>query len=297
MSIFTGSGVALVTPFNENNEVNYEKVRELIEYHISEGTDSIIICGTTGEASTLDDLEHRALIKFAVEVTDKRVPVIAGTGSNDTHHGVLLSKYAEEVGADALLCVTPYYNKTSQEGLYRHFKAVVEAVSIPIILYNVPSRTGMGFTVETVKRLCEFDHIVGMKDASGDISYAIELMRQIPDLDLYSGNDDIIVPMLSIGGKGVISVVANILPKQTHNIVELFNNGQTAEALTLQLSMNKLINTLFIDVNPIPVKTAMNVLGYGVGTLRLPLCEMNETDADYLNSVLNEYQLKEWSYE
>jgi len=297
MSIFTGSGVALVTPFNENNEVNYEKVRELIEYHISEGTDSIIICGTTGEASTLDDLEHRALIKFAVEVTDKRVPVVAGTGSNDTHHGVLLSKYAEDAGADALLCVTPYYNKTSQEGLYRHFEAIAEAVSIPIILYNVPSRTGMGFTVETVKRLCEFDHIIGMKDASGDISYATELMRQIPDLDLYSGNDDIIVPMLSIGGKGVISVVANILPKQTHDIVELFNAGEITDALKLQLSMNKLINTLFIDVNPIPVKTAMNVLGYGVGTLRLPLCEMNETDADYLNSVLKEYQLKEWSYE
>jgi len=297
MSIFTGSGVALVTPFNENNEVNYEKVRELIEYHISEGTDSIIICGTTGEASTLDDLEHRALIKFAVEVTDKRVPVVAGTGSNDTHHGVLLSKYAEDAGADALLCVTPYYNKTSQEGLYRHFKAIAEVVSIPIILYNVPSRTGMGFTVETVKRLCEFDHIIGMKDASGDISYATELMRQIPDLDLYSGNDDIIVPMLSIGGKGVISVVANILPKQTHDIVELFNTGKTTDALKLQLSMNKLINTLFIDVNPIPVKTAMNVLGYGVGTLRLPLCEMNKTDADYLNFVLKEYQLKEWSNE
>lgn len=292
MSVFTGSGVAIVTPFNEENEINFDKVASLIEYHIKNGTDSIIICGTTGEASTLDDNEHRALIKFAVEVVDKRVPVVAGTGSNDTHHGVLLSKYAEEVGADALLCVTPYYNKASQEGLYRHFKAIADAVTIPIILYNVPSRTGMGFSVDTVKRLFEFNHIVGMKDASGDISYATELMREIPTLDLYSGNDDIIVPMLSIGAKGVISVVANIMPQETHNIVSLFTQGHIKESLKLQLEMNHLINTLFIEVNPIPIKTAMNTLGFNVGHLRLPLCEMSENNLQILQAVLNQYDLE-----
>lgn len=297
MSVFIGSGVALVTPFNKNNEINYTRVRELIEYHIANGTDSIIICGTTGEASTLDDNEHRALIKFTVEVVNKRVPVVAGTGSNDTHHGLLLSKYAEDAGADALLCVTPYYNKASQEGLFRHFKAICDVVSVPIILYNVPSRTGMSFTIETVKRLFEIKQIVGMKDASGDIGYATELMRQLPELDLYSGNDDIIVPMLSVGAKGVISVVANIMPKETHDIVSLFNEGRYNEAIKLQLQMNHLVNTLFIDVNPIPVKTAMNDLGFNVGDLRLPLCEMSKDDHNTLSEVLSKYNLEERSYE
>jgi len=297
MSVFIGSGVAIVTPFNEENEINFDRVASLIEYHIENGTDSIIICGTTGEASTLDDNEHRKLIKFAVDVVNKRVPVVAGTGSNDTHHGVLLSKYAEEVGADALLCVTPYYNKASQEGLYRHFKSIVDAVSIPIILYNVPSRTGMGFTVETVEKLFEFDQVVGMKDASGDISYSTELMRVLPDLDLYSGNDDIIVPMLSIGAKGVISVVANIMPRQTHDIVSLFNEGNINEALKLQLKMNQLINTLFIEVNPIPVKTAMNELGFDVGALRLPLCEMSNDNLQVLRDVLEVNQVEVPSYD
>ncbi|MCH4891270.1 4-hydroxy-tetrahydrodipicolinate synthase [Acidaminobacter sp. JC074] len=295
MSIFTGSGVAIITPFTENNEVNYERVRELIEFHITEGTDSIIICGTTGEASTLDDIEHRALIKFAVDVVNKRVPLIAGTGSNDTNHGVHLSEYAESVGADALLCVTPYYNKASQEGLYRHFKAMADAVDIPIILYNVPSRTGCGLSVETVKRLSELDNIVAIKEASGNISYAAEIARQVPDFDIYSGNDDIIVPILSLGGKGVISVVANIMPKETHDIVSLFLEGKVEESRNLQLQMNELINTLFIDVNPIPVKTAMNILGYEVGPLRLPLCEMNNADTEILKEVMSRYTLKEWS--
>jgi 4-hydroxy-tetrahydrodipicolinate synthase len=295
MSIFVGSGVALVTPFNSNNEVDYNKVRELIEIQIAEGTDSIVICGTTGEASALDDNEHRQLIKFAVEVVNKRVPLIAGTGSNDTHHGMLLSQYAEEAGADAILCVTPYYNKASQEGLYRHFKVMAEAVDIPIILYNVPSRTGCGFTVDTIKRLAEFSNIVGIKEASGNVSFASEIVRQLPDFDLYSGNDDIILPLLSLGGKGVISVIANIMPKETHQIVEYFNNGNIAASRKLQLDMNHLINTLFIDVNPIPVKMAMNVLGYNVGDLRLPLCEMNAEDLTTLKNVMSLYDLKESS--
>jgi 4-hydroxy-tetrahydrodipicolinate synthase len=293
MSVFTGSGVALVTPFDSNNQIDYKKVTELIEYHIANGTDSIIICGTTGEASTLDDLEHRALIKYTVEVVKGRVPVVAGTGSNDTHHGLLLSQYAEEVGADALLCVTPYYNKTSQEGLYRHFKVMADGVNIPIILYNVPGRTGMGLSVDTVVRLAEFDNIVGIKEASGDISYATEIMRRLPDFDLYSGNDDIIVPIMSIGGIGVISVVANIMPYETHQIVQHFLNGDIAASRKLQLELNELINTLFIDVNPIPVKTAMNLMDFNVGPLRLPLYEMNSSDLSVLKDVMSHYSFKE----
>ncbi len=287
MSIFTGSGVAVVTPFDSNDQVNYEKVRELIEYHIENGTDSIIICGTTGEASTLDDAEHRELIRFAAEVVNKRVPLVAGTGSNDTKHGVLLSKYAEEVGADALLCVTPYYNKASQEGLFQHFKAMSDSVNIPIILYNVPGRTGVSIAVDTVVRLSEIDNIVAIKEASGDISYAAEIQRRTSsDFALYSGNDDIIVPLLSLGGSGVISVVANVLPKETHDLVDLYLKGNTKEALELQLKMNELSNALFTDVNPIPVKTALNLLGYEVGHLRLPLCEMKESLKNELNEIL-----------
>jgi len=293
MSVFTGSGVALVTPFDSNNQIDYNKVTELIEYHIANGTDSIIICGTTGEASTLDDLEHRALIKYTVDVVNRRVPVVAGTGSNDTHHGLLLSQYAEEVGADALLCVTPYYNKTSQEGLYRHFKVMADGVNIPIILYNVPGRTGMGLSVDTVVRLAAFDNIVGIKEASGDISYATEIMRRLPDFDLYSGNDDIILPIMSIGGIGVISVVANIMPFETHQIVQYFLDGDIASSRKVQMNLNELINTLFIDVNPIPVKTAMNLMNFNVGPLRLPLYEMNPSDLSILKDVMSRYSFKE----
>lgn len=290
MSVFRGSGVAIVTPFNEDQSVNYEKLSALIEYHIEHQTDSIIICGTTGEASTLDDVEHRALIKFAVETVNGRVPLIAGTGSNDTHHGVLLSQYAESVGADALLCVTPYYNKASQEGLYQHFKAYASSVDIPIILYNVPGRTGMTFEVETIARLAKIPNIVGIKEASGDIGYAAEIARQTPDdFDLYSGNDDITVPILSLGGAGVISVVANILPKETHDLVALYHNNQVKEALALQLELNRLNKALFSDVNPIPIKTAMNLKGFNVGPLRLPLWQMKDTSQ--LEAVLSTYQI------
>lgn len=293
MSIFTGSGVALVTPFNENNEVNYNKVRELIEYHIKHGTDALIICGTTGEASTLDDVEHRELLRFSGEVINGRVPFIAGTGSNDTHHGIELSKYAESVGADALLCVTPYYNKTSQEGLYQHFKLHAEAVNIPIILYNVPSRTGMGFSIETVQRLSNFDNIVGMKEASGDMSYAMEVMRVTPDdFELYAGNDDIVLPLLSIGAKGVITVVGNILPKETHDLVSFYRSGHTQKALSLQFKMNELNHALFSDVNPIPVKTAMEILGFDVGEVRLPLYRMNKDSKTALEMTLNKFSFR-----
>ncbi|MBN2795773.1 MAG: 4-hydroxy-tetrahydrodipicolinate synthase [Clostridia bacterium] len=288
MSVFRGSGVALVTPFNEDFSINYEKVRALIEYHIEHQTDSIIICGTTGEASTLDDVEHRALIKFAVEVINGRVPLIAGTGSNDTHHGVLLSQYAESVGADALLCVTPYYNKASQEGLYQHFKAYADHVNIPIILYNVPGRTGMSFSLETIQRLSQIENIVGIKEASGDVAFAAEIVRTTPEnFDLYAGNDEITVPILSLGGAGVISVIANILPEETHQLVKLYHNNQTKEALQLQLEMNRLNKALFSDVNPIPIKTAMNLKGFNVGPLRLPLWKMTQTEA--LEDVLNTY--------
>lgn len=292
MSIFTGSGVAIVTPFNEDNTINYNKVRELIEFHIENNTDSIIICGTTGEASTLDDDEHRELIRFAAEVVNGRVPLVAGTGSNDTHHGVELSKYAESVGADALLCVTPYYNKTSQEGLYHHFKLYADAVSIPIILYNVPGRTGMTFAIETIVRLANIENIVGIKEASGDIGFASEIVRQTPDdFALYSGNDDIILPILSLGGAGVISVVANILPQETHDLVAHYQAGRHQEALTLQMGMNALNHALFSDVNPIPIKTALNLKGFEVGVLRLPLYKMSTDGEKALEDVLNSYTI------
>lgn len=297
MSIFTGSGVAIITPFTSNNEINYDRLEALIEYHIQEGTDSIIICGTTGEASTLDDIEHRALIKFAVDVVNKRVPLIAGTGSNDTHHGIHLSKYAEHVGADALLCVTPYYNKTSQEGLYQHFKATAQAVNIPIILYNVPSRTGMGLSVDTLVRLSAIDNIIAIKEASGDISYATEIARRLPTFDIYSGNDDMIVPILSIGGKGVISVVANIMPRETHELVALFHEGKTKEALSLQLKMNALVHGLFLDVNPIPIKEAMNLLGYDVGLVRLPLYPLSKTHTAHLKTLISTSDVKGWNHD
>lgn len=287
MSVFTGSGVALVTPFNENNEVNYDKVKELIEFHITHHTDALIICGTTGEASTLDDAEHRNLLKFAADTINGRIPFIAGTGSNDTHHGILLSQYAESIGADAILSVSPYYNKTSQEGLYQHFKAIANAISIPIILYNVPGRTGMGFDVDTVVRLEAFDNIVGLKEASGDMSYAMELMEKTSDqFELYAGNDDLTYALLAIGAKGVISVVANIIPKASHDMISLFKCGRTAEALTMQFKQNILNRALFSDVNPIPVKTAMNILGYNVGKVRLPLFEMSPDLKDHLEDTL-----------
>lgn len=290
-TLFTGSGVAIVTPFTDNG-VNFEKLGELIEYQIAEKTDALIICGTTGEASTMPDEEHKSVIKYAVEKVAGRIPVIAGTGSNDTRHCIDLSQYAESVGADGLLIVTPYYNKTTQKGLVEHFTDVANAVNIPIILYNVPGRTGLNITPATLKTLSEIENIVGIKEASGDIAQVAKMAALCgDDIDIYSGNDDMIVPILSLGGKGVISVVANIAPRDTHDIVENYLQGNVVESKELQLKMLELINALFIEVNPIPVKTALNLLGYEVGKLRMPLTDMSEDNLNVLKQALNNYGL------
>lgn len=289
---FTGSGVALVTPFKADGTPNYEKLDELLEMHIANKTDAAIICGTTGEASTLPDDEHLEVIKHAVETVKGRMAVIGGTGSNDTQHAIDFSIEAEKFGCDGVLCVTPYYNKSTQKGLIEHYKAIADAISIPIILYNVPSRTGVNISIPTLKKLAEIENIVAIKEASGNIGYVMKIASEIPQLGIYSGNDDMIVPIMSAGGKGVISVVANILPEETHNICEYYMSGKTDDSLKLQLEMLELINTLFIEVNPVPVKTAMNILGYDVGGLKLPLCDMEEENLEILKTVLKKYNVK-----
>ena len=258
-TIFTGAGVAIITPMNADGSINYDGFAENIEFQIANGTDAIIVCGTTGEASTMTDDEHIECIRFAVEKTAGRIPVIAGTGSNDTKYAVELSKIAQEKGADGLLLVTPYYNKASQKGLVAHFTAIADAVDIPIILYNIPGRTGVSIDMNTYKILGQHKNIVAVKEASGNISYTSKLIAQCGDLlDVYSGNDDIIVPMMSIGAKGVISVISNIMPKETHEITQLCLANNCEEAAKLQMKYLELINNLFIEVNPIPIKEAMN---------------------------------------
>lgn len=290
--IFTGAGVAIVTPMNADGSINYEQFGKMIDFQIENGTDAIIVCGTTGEASTMSDEEHIECIRFAVERCAKRVPVIAGTGSNDTAYAVELSVKAEEVGADALLLVTPYYNKTSQRGLVAHFGAVAEVVNIPIILYNIPGRTGLNITIATYKELAKFDNIVAVKEASGNISYVAELIAQCGDvLDVYSGNDDQIVPIMSLGGKGVISVLSNILPKETHEMTQLCLDNNFAEARKIQISYLELINNLFIEVNPIPVKEAMNLMGMNMGECRMPLVPMAPETQKTLENSLKKYNL------
>ena len=281
MAIFTGAGVALITPMNEDGSVNFDKLEEIIEFQIANGTDAIIICGTTGEAATLTEEEHLECIRFACKVTNKRIPVIAGTGSNCTETAVYLSKEAEKAGADALLIVTPYYNKATQNGLKAHYKTIAANVEIPIILYNVPSRTGTRLMPQTIVDLCrEVSNIVGVKDATGDISEVAEVMTLADGcVDLYSGNDDQITPILSLGGKGVISVLSNILPQETHDIVASYLDGDVEKSKDLQLKYFYLIKALFSEVNPIPVKKAMNLMGMNVGSLRLPLTEMEEANA------------------
>lgn len=292
MALFEGSGVALVTPFKKD-KVDFPKLEELINWHIKNDTDALIICGTTGEASTMTDDEKREVIKFAVDTVDGRIPVIAGTGSNNTKHAIELSCYAEEVGADGLLVVTPYYNKTTQAGLIRHYKTIAESVQIPIILYNVPGRTGLNLLPETVAVLAEEENIQAIKEASGNISQVAEIARLSPvDFYIYSGNDDMIVPLLSLGGKGVISVVANILPTDTHNLVTDYLNGEVEKARERQLAMNGLINSLFIETNPIPIKTAMNLMGMKAGQLRLPLTNMSPENLEILKAEMKNYGLK-----
>lgn len=289
---FTGSGVALITPFNPDGTPNYEKLDEILEMHIANKTDAVIICGTTGEASTLPDDEHLEVIKHSVETVAGRIPVIGGTGSNDTQHAIEFSVKAEEYGCDGVLCVTPYYNKATQKGLVAHYKAIADSIKIPVILYNVPSRTGVNMSIAALKELAKVDNIVAIKEASGNISYAMQVRREVPELHMYSGNDDMIVPLMSIGAQGVISVVANILPEETHNICEWYQKGETQKSLALQLEILDLINNLFIEVNPIPVKTAMNVLGYEVGGLKLPLCDMEEKNLEILKKSLEDYGVK-----
>ncbi len=286
-TIFTGAGVAIVTPMNADGSVNYETLGELIEMQIAGGTDAIIICGTTGESSTLTDDEHRECIRYTVEKVNKRVPVIAGTGSNDTAYAVELSKDAEAMGADGLLVVTPYYNKTSQRGLIAHYTAIADAVNIPIILYNVPSRTGVNISVDTYKVLAEHKNIVAAKEASGNISAVASIIAECGDkLDVYSGNDDQIVPIMALGGKGVISVLSNIAPKETHDICQLCLDNNCAEAAKLSAKYLSLANSLFIDVNPIPVKEALNMMGYKAGPCRLPLYEMEDSKKEALRAAL-----------
>lgn len=287
--LFTGSAVALVTPFTDNG-VNYDKLEELIEFQIKEGSDAIVICGTTGEASTMSDDEHFSVIKFAVDKANKRISVIAGTGSNNTRHAIQLSKSAEEVGADAVLSVTPYYNKTTQRGLYEHFRLIAQNIKIPVILYNIPSRTNLNMAPETIKSLSEIDNVIGIKECNlsqvGDI---VNLCGE--DFYVYSGDDNIILPVLSLGGKGVISTMANIIPKDTHNMVIKFLSGDINGSREIQLRTLNLIKALFSEVNPIPIKAAMNLLGMNVGICRLPLVEMSDANLDILKAEMHKYGL------
>ncbi|MCI8851921.1 MAG: 4-hydroxy-tetrahydrodipicolinate synthase [Lachnospiraceae bacterium] len=291
MSIFTGAGVAVITPMKENGEVNYPKLAEILEDQIAKGTDSIIACGTTGEASTLTHEEHLEVIRFTVEQVKGRVPVIAGTGSNCTETAIYLSVEAEKHGADALLVVTPYYNKATQKGLIAHYTAVAEAVKLPIIMYNVPGRTGCNILPETAAYLAEHvENIVAIKEASGNISQVAKLMQLAGGkIDLYSGNDDQIVPLLSLGGQGVISVLSNVAPKETHDIVAKWMEGDMKGSMELQLRALPLIDQLFCEVNPIPVKAAMNLMGWEAGPLRMPLTEMEEAHKENLKAAMKEF--------
>lgn len=291
-TLFTGAGIAIITPFNEDGSINYERLGEMIDYQIENGTDAIIICGTTGEASTMSDEEHLECIRFAVKKAAKRVPVIAGTGSNDTAYAIKLSKEAEEIGADGLLLVTPYYNKTTQRGLIAHFTAIADAVNIPIILYNIPGRTGMSIEISTAKVLAKHKNIVAVKEASGNIGYTAKLIAACgDDLDVYSGNDDMIIPIISLGGKGVISVLSHVLPKETHLMAQYCLENNFAEASKLQIKYLDLINNLFVEVNPIPVKEAMNLIGVNVGGCRMPLYPMSDENREKLKASLAKHGL------
>ncbi len=290
--IFTGAGVAIITPFTAEGKVNEKVLAEIIEYQISHSTDAIVICGTTGESATLDHNEHTQAIKVAVDVTAGRIPVIAGTGSNDTAYALKLSNDAEKLGVDGLLMVTPYYNKASQEGLIKHFSYVADRVSTPIILYNVPSRTGCEIKPETYAELSKHKMIYGAKEATGNLSSIAKTISLVPDdFAIYSGNDDQITPIMSLGGKGVISVLSNILPQVAHDIAQTALDGDFKKSAELQLKYLELCNAMFMDVNPIPVKVAMRMMGIDVGPLRLPLCDMTPANTEKLKSVLQKYEL------
>lgn len=294
MSVFKGAAVAIITPMFENGEVNYPKLGEIIEFQIANKTDAIVICGTTGEASTLSHEEHIEVIDYCVKKVAKRVPVIAGTGSNSTETAIYLSQEAEKSGADALLVVTPYYNKATQKGLIAHYTAVAESVELPIIMYNVPGRTGCNIAPETAATLVRnVKNIVGIKEASGNISQVAKLMSICGDeIELYSGNDDQIVPLLSLGGLGVISVLSNVAPKETHDIVEMFLEGDVRGSMELQLKAIPLIDQLFCEVNPIPVKAGMNLMGFECGSLRMPLTEMEDAHKENLKAAMKDFGIE-----
>lgn len=291
-TVFTGAGVAIVTPMNADGSINYDEFGRVIDFQINNGTDAIIVCGTTGESATMTDEEHVECIRYCIERVNKRVPVIAGTGSNDTKYAVDLSVEAEKLGADALLVVTPYYNKTSQRGLIAHFTAIADSVNIPIILYNVPSRTGVNIALDTYDVLANHKNIAAVKEASGNISAIAKIIEKCGDrLDVYSGNDDQIVPIMALGGKGVISVLSNVCPKETHDIAQLCLDNNVAEAAKLQIKYLDLCNSLFIDVNPIPVKEAMNLIGFKAGECRLPLLKMEQGKIDALTASMKKVGL------
>ncbi len=291
MSIFKGAGVAIITPFKENGDVNFDEFGKLIEMQIEGGTDAIIVCGTTGEASTMNDDEHLATIKYCIDKVAGRIPVVAGTGSNSTKEAVNLSKQAAELGADGLLCVTPYYNKATQEGLYQYYKAISDAVDIPIIMYNVPGRTSTNIQPETAVRIAkEVENVVAIKEASGNIAQVAKLASLADGcLDIYSGNDDQVLPLMSLGGIGVISVWSNVAPKQVHDMTTAFLNGDVETARKLQLDAIDLIGALFCEVNPIPVKAGVNMLGFNAGSLRAPLTEMTDAGKERLRKAMEDY--------
>ena len=292
MSIFKGSAVAIITPFTKDNKVNFPKLKELIEWQIEEKTDAIVICGTTGEASTLTKEEKEQTIKFTVSTVNKRVPVIAGTGTNNTEASIEMSKYAESVGVDGLLIITPYYNKTNSKGLIKHFEAINNEVNTPIVLYNVPSRTGVNISPKQLLELSKLNNVVAIKEASGNISQIVEMKALCGNsIDIYSGNDDQIIPIMSLGGAGVISVLANIMPKEVHNIAYSYLSGDHNKALTIQLDTLDLNKILFIETNPIPVKTALNFMGKDVGGFRLPLYDMDDNNIKLLEETLRKYNL------
>lgn len=288
--VFTGAAVAIITPFKEDGTVDYDTFGQIIEDQIAGSTDAIVVCGTTGESAAMPDEEHLAVVDYCVKKVAGRVPVIAGTGTNDTQHCINLSQGAEKLGVDALLLVTPYYNKTTQRGLIAHYTKIANSVNIPIILYNVPSRTGLNIAPETLKELSKVENIVAVKEASGNISQVAKIAQLCgDDMTIYSGNDDQIVPLLSLGGKGVISVLSNVAPKQTHDMVASYLEGDIKKACQLQLEAIELVDALFIEVNPIPVKAAMNMLGYNAGGLRMPLCEISDANKEVLRKAMVNY--------
>ena len=290
MAIFEGAGVALITPMNEDFSVNYDKLEEIIDEQIAGGTDCIIICGTTGEASTLTVEEHLDVIKRTVEMVNRRIPVIAGTGSNSTETAVEFSKEAQKYGSDGVLVVSPYYNKATQKGLIRHFSEIANSTYIPVLLYNIPGRTGVNIEPETIAYLVNsVSNIVGVKEASGNFSNAVKILRLCPEIDMYSGNDDQVVPLMSIGAKGVISVLSNVAPRQTHDMCRAALDGDFVKARKMQIEALDVIENLFTEVNPIPVKAAMNLQGKNVGPLRLPLTQMEKPHEDVLAKAMKEY--------